>query len=199
MGARSRSRSPADGSAMGAGSRSRSIRAPAVGPSISSVVPSRAGFLGSAALPICSGNRSRERDWGGENDPPPLPNGGRWGRDQASAWPCACRFSGGFFMIYRRFALWIGFGRYVGGGFVLSYLCFALGVGLGRYVWQWFVLGVGFGRYPKSQKALESPHWLSWVGSMAIDLLENYLLERERPAGPPVAAATLRGTLGAPL
>ena len=51
------------------------------GPSISSLIPSRTSFLGSAALPICAGMRSRERVGNGIKIPLPLSTGSRWGRD----------------------------------------------------------------------------------------------------------------------
>ena len=49
--------------------------APAVGPSISSVVPARASFLGPVALPICAGRRARGRDGSGIKIPPLYPCG----------------------------------------------------------------------------------------------------------------------------
>ena len=112
-------------------------------------------------------------------------------------------FGGGFALSYRWFALGVSFGRYVwrrfrpilsfalwlvadvmfGGGFVLSFRFSASSVAFGRS----FLAVVSFNPFvcshevsvlgvilTKSEKALEFLFWLSLVGSMAFDLLENY-------------------------
>ena len=159
-------------------SRSRPQSSPAVGASISSVVPARSGFFGRSRGPL-----TREGDRGGAtgagSGPRALYPLGRDGGDikapsPVGAIPLLAHLSPLLFhrvqvfqgrLIYpfaqegerggapvagsKNSAKWkerrpIGLGRYAGGGFVLPYLCLALGVGLGRY--------------RKSQKALEPPN-----------------------------------------